>query len=160
VAASANKTHVPAGEPVIAFTRLFGAPRELVWNVWTDPKHVGQWWGPTGFSVTTHAISVKPGGVWDFIMHGPDGRDYDNKITFHEVLAPERLVYSHGETGDADQFHVTVTFAAEGNKTLLTMHSRFPSLAARDHVAREFGAVEGGNQHLDRLEIYLKEQAA
>jgi uncharacterized protein YndB with AHSA1/START domain len=161
VAAGANRTFVPADAPVIEFTRHFDAPRALVWKAWTDPKHVGQWWGPTGFSVTTHAISVKPGGVWDFVMHGPDGRDYDNKITFHEVVAPERLVYSHGEPGDTDLFHVTVTFdAVAPDKTRLVMHSRFPSVAARDQVARDFGAVEGGEQHLGRLETYLKEQMA
>jgi uncharacterized protein YndB with AHSA1/START domain len=154
---AASETRVPADEPIIAFTRLLDAPRELVWKAWTDPKHVGQWWGPTGFSVTTHAISVKPGGIWDFIMHGPDGRDYDNRITFHEVVAPERLVYTHGEPGDPDQFHVTVTFETAGRKTRLVMHSRFPSIAARDHVAREFGAIEGGSQHLDNLEAYLSQ---
>ncbi len=158
--AARNKTLVPPDEPVIAFERLLDVPRELVWSVWTDPRHVAHWWGPNGFSVTHHAMSVKQGGVWDFVMHGPDGRDYDNKITYHEVVRPERLVYSHGEPGDADQFHVTVTFADEGGKTRLTMHSRFPSVAARDRVAREFGAVEGGQQHLERLAAYLKEQQA
>ena len=158
MAAPGSETRVPADEPIIAFTRLLDAPRELVWKVWTDPKHVGQWWGPNGFSVTTHSISVKPGGLWDFIMHGPDGRDYDNRITYQEVVAPERLVYSHGEPGDPDQFHVIVTFEAVGAKTRLVMQSRFPSIAARDHVAREFGAAEGGSQHLDRLATYLAQQ--
>ncbi|MEJ0044371.1 MAG: metalloregulator ArsR/SmtB family transcription factor [Rhizomicrobium sp.] len=62
VAAPGSENRIPADEPVIAFTRLLDVPRELVWKVWTDPRHVTQWWGPTGFSVTTHAISVKPGG--------------------------------------------------------------------------------------------------
>jgi uncharacterized protein YndB with AHSA1/START domain len=149
---------VPADQPVIEFTRLLAAPRALVWEVWSDPKHIAQWWGPTGFSVTQHAMQVKPGGVWKFVMHGPDGRDYDNIITYHEVVKPERLVYSHGEPGDADQFHVTVTFTDEGKMTRLVMHSRFPSVAARDMVVREFGAVEGGQQTLDRLEAYLADQ--
>lgn len=153
--AARGKTIVPADEPVIAFERLLDAPREMVWEVWTEAFHVGQWWGPNGFSITDHGMNVRAGGTWDFVMHGPDGKDYDNKITYHEVVRPERLVYSHGAPGDADQFHVTVTFANEGGKTRLTMHSRFPSIAARDHVAREFGAVEGGTQHLDRLEGHL-----
>jgi uncharacterized protein YndB with AHSA1/START domain len=156
--AARRDAFVPADQPVIEFTRLVDAPRALVWEVWTDPRHIAEWWGPTGFSVTHHAMAVKPGGVWDFVMHGPDGRDYDNTITYHEVVKPERLVYSHGEPGDPDQFHVTVTFTAEGSKTRLVMHSRFPSLAARDMVAREFGAVEGGQQTLDRLEAYLGAQ--
>ncbi len=158
MAAPKSETRVPSDEPVIEFTRLLDAPRELVWEAWTDPKRVAQWWGPNGFSITNHAMAVKPGGRWDFVMHGPDGKDYDNVVVYHEVVRPERLVYTHGDRGDTDQFHVTVTFVAEGRKTRLTMHSRFPSLAARDHVAREFGAVDGGSQHLDNLEAYLEQQ--
>ncbi|HUO89499.1 MAG TPA: SRPBCC family protein [Rhizomicrobium sp.] len=158
--AASRDDFVPADQPVIEFTRLLDAPRELVWEVWTDPKHVAHWWGPNGFSLTHHSMRVAPGGTWDFVMHGPDGRDYDNRITYHEVVRPERLVYSHGEPGDPDQFHVTVTFAAEGKRTRLVMHSRFPSVAARDQVAREFGAVEGGSQHLARLADYLRRSQA
>ena len=157
-AATRNENHVPADEPVIEFTRLLDAPRELVWEVWTDPKHIGHWWGPNGFSITNHSMAVKAGGVWEFVMHGPDGKDYDNRITYEEVEKPSRLVYRHGEPGDPDQFHVTVTFTPEGGKTRLVMHSRFPTVAARDYVAREFGAVEGGAQTLGRLAEYLKQQ--
>jgi uncharacterized protein YndB with AHSA1/START domain len=158
VAAARSESRAPADEPIIEITRLLDAPRALVWMVWTDPKHAGEWWGPDGFSVTTHAMNVVPGGVWDYVMHGPDGRDYDNLITFHEVVKPERLVYSHGEPGDPNQFHVTVTFTEEAGKTRVRMHSVFPSVAARDFVAREFGAVEGGRQHLDNLAAYLARQ--
>src|SRR6185436_11510767 len=66
----------------IVLTRLLGAPRELVWKVWTDPGHVAAWWGPTGFTTTTQAMEVRPGGVWRYVMHGPDGRDYKNLVTF------------------------------------------------------------------------------
>ena len=165
MAAAKNDARVPADEPVIEFTRLLDAPRELVWEVWTDPKHIGQWWGPNGFSITNHSMAVKKGGVWDFVMHGPDGKDYDNRITYEIVEKPSRLVYRHGETGDPDQFHVTVTFdeidsdsVSSGGKTRLVMRSRFPSIEARNYVAREFGAVEGGAQTLGRLAEYLKQQ--
>ncbi len=153
--AARGKTFVPADEPVIAFERLLDAPRELVWQVWTDAKHLANWWGPDGFSITSHAMRVAPGSRWDFTMHGPDGKDWENKIVYHEVVRPERLVYSHGDPGDPDQFHVTITFAAEGRKTRLTMHSRFPSLAIRDHLIRTVHAVEGGTQTLNHLEAYL-----
>jgi uncharacterized protein YndB with AHSA1/START domain len=146
---------VPADEPVIAFERLLDAPRELVWEVWTDAKHLANWWGPDGFSITNHAMRVAPGGTWEFVMHGPDGKDYDSKITYHEVVPPERLVYSHGDSGSPGRFHVTVTFANEGGKTRLTMHSRFPSLAVRDRLIREVHAVDGGTQTLNHLETYL-----
>ncbi len=153
--AARNDERVPTDEPIIEFTRLLDAPRALVWEVFTDPKHLAHWWGPNGFSITTHSHAARAGGVWDFVMHGPDGRDYDNKVAYEEVAKPERLVYSHGTPGDPDMFHVTITLADEGGKTRLVMHSRFPSLAARDHVVREFGAVEGGRQTLGRLAEYL-----
>ena len=72
----------------IAATRIFDAPRELVWKAWTDPKHVAQWWGPNGFTNTIHEMNVSPGGVWRFMMHGPDGTDYPNRIVFIEVVEP------------------------------------------------------------------------
>ena len=64
------------GQPTIVVKRLVDAPRELVWTAWTEPKHIAQWWGPNGFTNTIHAMDVKPGGVWRFIMHGPDGTHY------------------------------------------------------------------------------------
>jgi uncharacterized protein YndB with AHSA1/START domain len=154
--AEKNSILAPPDAPTIEFERLLDASRELVWKVWTDPRHLAQWWGPDGFSITNHDMQVRAGGRWTFTMHGPDGKDYDNTITYHEVVKPERLVYSHGEPGDPDQFRVTVTFDDDGGKTRLAMRSRFPSIAARDRVAREFRAVEGGTQTLDHLETHLK----
>lgn len=77
----------------IGTTRIFNAPRELVGKAWADPKHVALWWGPNGFTNTISEMSVKPGGTWRFVMHGPDGTDDPNKIVFLEVVKPERLVY-------------------------------------------------------------------
>ncbi len=143
-------------EPTIVVTRLVDAPRELVWQAWTEPRHIAQWWGPNGFTNTIHAMEVKPGGVWRFIMHGPDGTDWPNKIVYREVVRPERLVYDHSGEGanDTHRFHVTVTFVDRAGKTEITMASLFPSLAARDAVLK-FGALEGGGQTLDRLADYL-----
>ena len=141
----------------IVITRLINAPRELVFDAWTDPEQVGQWWGPSGFTTTTHKMEVKPGGVWRFVMHGPDGRDYQNKITYLEIVPPERLVYRHGGDEDLEpmSFQTTVTFAAEGNKTRVTMRSVFPTAEYRDRVVKEHGAIEGGEQHLARLDEHL-----
>jgi uncharacterized protein YndB with AHSA1/START domain len=143
----------------IVTTRVFDAPRELVFAAWTDPQHLAQWWGPDGFTTTTRSIDVRPGGVWRFVMHGPDGRDYENRITWYEIVRPERLVYSHDDGEDEAvepiAFHTTVTFEDIGGKTRLTMHALFPSAAARDRVAREYGAVEGAQQHLARLAAHL-----
>ena len=101
----------------IVGTRVLAAPRTLVFSVWTDPKHLVQWWGPNGFRTTTHAFDFRPGGVWRFVMHGPDGRDYQNRITFDEIVAPERIVYRHdgAEEVEAVCFTQTVTFEDLGN---------------------------------------------
>ena len=117
---------------------------------------MGKWWGPTGFTTTTHEMSVKPGGAWRFIMHGPDGTDYDNEILYLEVVKPERLVYDHGEPGKPGHFKVWVTFAEEAGKTRLTLRSLFETAAARDFRDREVKAIEGGNQTLDRFEAHRR----
>ncbi len=141
----------------IVMSRLLNAPRELVFEVWTKPEHIVRWWGPDGFTTTIHEIDVKPGGVWRFIMHGPDGTDYPNKIVYKLVQRPERLEYSHCSDDEENtiNFEVTVTFDAQQDKTLVTMRSIFPSEEALKLVVREYGAVEGAKQHLGRLETYL-----
>jgi len=146
----------------IVAVREFDAPRELVWQAWTDPKHLAQWWGPNGFTTTTSSYDARPGGVWRFVMHGPDGRDYQNRITFEEVVKPERIVYRHGGGADVEpvQFQTTVTFEDIGGKTRLTMHMLFPSAAERDRVIKEYGADKGLVQTLARLAEHLAKLTA
>ncbi len=140
----------------IVLSRVFDAPRELVFRAFTDQRHVAEWWGPNAFTITIREMDVRPGGVWRFVMHGPDGTDYDNRIRFREVLEPERLVFEHGSDDPSDPgFEVTVTFDAEGDKTRLTMRQLHATAEARDHVVREYHAIEMGNQSLDRLAGYL-----
>jgi len=146
-----QKDTAAASDREIVISRVFDAPRDLVFQVWTDPQHMGSWWGPIGFTTTTHEIDVRPGGVWRFIMHGPDGTDYPNKIVYLEITKPERLVYDHGDEGQRGYFRVTVTFAEEGGKTRLTMRSLFSSAAEREEVVTKYHAIEGGNQTLDRF---------
>jgi uncharacterized protein YndB with AHSA1/START domain len=146
---------VPADREIVT-TRILEAPRELVWQVWTDPQHIAQWWGPTGFTTTTAAMDVRVGGQWRFTMHGPDGHDYKNLITFLELNAPSRLVYKHGGDQDLEpvNFTTTVTFDAmpgEPNRTRLTMRAVFSSAKAREFVIREYNAAEGGKQTIARL---------
>lgn len=147
---------IPDTEPVLIVTRFFDAPRDLVFQAWTDPRQVGLWWGPRGFTTTTYSMDVRPGGVWSFMMHGPDGTDYPNRIVYTEVTRPERLVYAHGGGDEAapPEFHVTVTFTEREGKTELTMRSLFPSLEARNRVLPY--AVPGAHSTLDRLEEHLK----
>lgn len=143
----------------IVISRVFDAPRELVWEAWTNPKHVAQWWGPNGFTTTFETMEVRPGGEWKHVMHGPDGTDYPNHSVFIEVVKPERIVYSHGggkEGAPEVRFESTWTFEAlAGNKTRLTMRAVFASAAERDMVVKVYGAIEGGKQTMGRLADYL-----
>jgi uncharacterized protein YndB with AHSA1/START domain len=141
-----------AADREIVTTRVFDAPRELVFKTWTDPKHVAQWWGPNGFTNTIHEMDVRPGGHWRFIMHGPDGVDYRNEIVFIEIVTPERLVYSHVS---GPKFRMTVTFEEQGGKTKLTMRMLFETAAEHDQAVKVFGAIEGAKQTLKRLDEYL-----
>jgi uncharacterized protein YndB with AHSA1/START domain len=136
----------------IVTTRVFAAPRELVWNAWTDPKQVAQWWGPDGFTNTIHEMDVRPGGAWRHTMHGPDGVDYKNESIFGEVAKPERLTYSHIS---GPSFKVTVTFDEHDGKTKVTLRMVFDTAAERDEVAEKYGAVEGARQTLARLGDHL-----
>lgn len=142
----------------LSFTRTFDAPRELVWRAWTDPQHVLNWWGPDGFTNSNVEMDVRPGGVWRFVMHGPDGTDFKNRIKFIEVVKPERLVYAQcGEDETEDiRFHTTVTFEDQAGKTRLKMQMVFKTAEELRHVVEQFGAEEGAKQHLGRLAAYLE----
>lgn len=139
-------------------TREFDAPRDLVFSAFTDPKHLAQWWGPDGFTTTTSQFEFRAGGTWRFVMHGPDGRDYQNRITFDEITPPERIAYRHGGGDDVEpvQFATIITFEDLGNnRTRLTWHGKFPSAAERTRVITEYGAAEGLVQNLARLGAYV-----
>jgi uncharacterized protein YndB with AHSA1/START domain len=140
----------------LVLSRVFDAPRDLVFKLWTDSRHVAQWYGPHGFTVTVQEMDVRPGGVWRFVMHAPNGVDYPNRIIFHEVVTPERLVFSHG-SGQPDDpgFDVTITFDDDHGKTRLTLRQLYATAQEREFAAREYHAVEMGNQTLDRLGQYL-----
>jgi uncharacterized protein YndB with AHSA1/START domain len=145
-------------EKEMIFSRIVNAPRELVFDVWTNQEHVEKWWGPDGFRTTSKKFELKPEGVWLFTMHGPDGVDYPNKIVFMEIKRPEKLVYRHSddEWTVPVRFHVEVTFEEENGKTLITMHSIFETAEMLTKVAEEYGAYEGAIQHLARLRDYLE----
>jgi uncharacterized protein YndB with AHSA1/START domain len=135
----------------LSVTRVLNAPRELVWKVWTDPEHIAKWWGPNGFTNTIDKMEVKPGGIWDFVMHGPDGMDYKNKSTFIEVIKPEKISFKHV----APNFTATVTFTEQGNKTLLKWSMLFESAEELEKVIKVFKADSGLMQNIDKLELYL-----
>ena len=148
----------------IVMSRIFDAPRELVWQAMTDPKHVGHWWGPRGFSTTIETMDVRPGGIWKHTMRGPDGTHYPNQSVFQEVVRPERIVYAHSghrEGGPGVGFVATWTFEAPApGKTKVTIRMVFPSAENRDFTVKEFGALEGARQTLERLSEHLPKMAA
>ena len=151
-------------EREIVLSRVVNAPRELVWRAFTEPEHVAKWWGPRGFSTTIKKMDFRIGGVWEHVMRGPDGTNYPNKSTFKDIVPLERIVYSHGggrEDGPGATFTATWSFEDAGTgQTKLTGRMVFPTAAMRELVVREFGAIEGGKQTLQKLADYLPTMTA
>jgi uncharacterized protein YndB with AHSA1/START domain len=141
----------------IVMIRTFRAPRTLVFKAFTDAEHLKHWWGPRGFTTTTRGMDVRPGGIWRLVMHGPDGRDYHNRIVYLEVVEPERLVFKHEPDDECEPVghQTTVTFAEDGDRTRVEFRMLFPSAKAREHVVKICGAIEGGKQTFDRLGEHL-----
>jgi uncharacterized protein YndB with AHSA1/START domain len=150
-----DETSIETTDASLTIRRTFDAPRERVWEAWTDPAQVDQWWGPDGFATETEVMDVRSGGIWEFEMVGPGGETFPNRVVYDEVEEPSRLAYGHGSPDDPEQFHVTVTFeGTDDGGTELTMVIRFPSSETFDEAA-EFGAIEGAKQTVDKLAHHL-----
>lgn len=145
----------------IRILRIYDAPLALVWDAWTDPAHVVHWWGPRGFSLTTHSKDLRPGGSWVYTMHGPDGTDWPNFTRYHEVEPMAKLVYDHGASAEdaAPMFRVTARFRDVGGKTELDMCMTLPTPEAAQQ-ARVFIKAAGGNGTWDRLAEFLEKQVS
>lgn len=138
--------------------RTYDAPLRVVWDAWTDPKQAAQWWGPRGFTLTTHSKDLRVGGIWHYTMHGPDGVDYPNKTQYLEVEKYSRLVYDHGGYDDRPpMFRVTVLFSETKGKTMMDMTMSLPTPEAAEE-ARKFVKKAGGNATWDRLAEYLSKE--
>lgn len=145
----------------IHFTRLYEAPVKLVWDAWTDVRKVAKWWGPRGFTITTHSKDLRPGGTWEYTMHGPDGVDYYNITQYLEVEKYSRLVYDHGgneKENRAPLFRVTVTFQEVKNKTRMDMTMTLSSPEAAIEMEK-FIRKASGYSTWDRLAEYLEEES-
>jgi len=157
----APRPELPRSDRELVIARLFDAPRELVFEAYTNVDAKSQWWGPHGFTTTTHAADVRPGGEWRFTIHGPDGTDYPNRIVFREISAPRRLVYDHDDDGEARGARVRTRFVAEidfeerGSQTLVTLRQHWPSAEALAVTEAAVGALAGGQQTLQRLAHHL-----
>lgn len=147
------KEPVATSDREIVVHRLLDAPRALVFKMFMDPAHLAHWWGPEGYTLTTYTMDARPGGAWRFVMHGPDGRDYQNRIVFREIVPHERIVYDHD--GDAEceppKFQVTITLGDVRGKTDLTVRAVFPSPQALAYVVKTYKADEGSRQTYARL---------
>ena len=152
----------PIADLQIISTRVFDFPRNLVFKAWTEPAHLAHWWGPKGFTNSFHEFDLRAGGNWRFVMHGPDGRDYENRVTFDEIVKPERLVYHHGGGDDVEPvlFRSTVTFEDLGGKTKVTLCGVFPSAEERARVIKEYHADQGMVQTLARMAEYVVKQSS
>lgn len=142
----------PISEREIVVTRSIEAPRRLVFEAYTDVGHLSNWWGPNGFTTTTNSFEFRPGGIWDFTMHGPDGTDYPNWIEWLEISPPELIVLRHGSQPDDPQaFISTVTIVERGDVSVVTLRSLFNTRSQRDEVEEKYHAIEGAEQTLGRL---------
>jgi uncharacterized protein YndB with AHSA1/START domain len=155
-----TKVEVPAASREVTISRVFDAPRSLIFEAWTKPEHLDKWWGPDGFRNETLSMDFRVGGAWRYIMHGPDGVDYPNLMTYKEILRPERIAYvlADDEPKPATSFEGLTTFAeVSSSQTEVTMRSTFATVEERDRLIAEYGAVEGGKQTLARLADYIQQ---
>ena len=139
----------------LKISRLYDAPLQAVWDAWTDPEQVARWWGPRGFTLTTHSKDLRPGGTWVYTMHGPDGTDYKNKSVFKEIIKHKKFVYEHIS---GPKFLATVTFESRGNQTFLEWHMLFRTKEEFIQTVKTFKADEGLKQNIAKLNNYLQQR--
>jgi uncharacterized protein YndB with AHSA1/START domain len=137
-------------------SRVIEAPRELVFEAFTEVRHLSQWWGPEGFTTTTRSFEFEVGGVWDFVMHGPDGTDYQEWISWTGIVPPEEIALLHGESrDDPNAFESVLTFVPDGAATRIEMRTVFRTKELRDEAVEKYHAIEGGQQTLSNLAAYV-----
>lgn len=153
------ETTIPTDDPVIIMRRTFDAPRELVWQAITEPRHVRAWWGGAGASNPVCEMDVRPGGIWTHVIRLPGGQEIRTKFQFVSVEEPKRITWK-GTSDQPSQLPVpspaiSITLEAQGRQTLWTMEARFPSIEARD-AAVAMGFAEPIAASGDQLTIHLK----
>ena len=142
----------------IVLSRVINAQRELVFEAFTEVRHLSRWWGPEGFSTTTRSFEFRVGGEWVFVLHGPDGTDYPEWISWTEIVPPERIALVHGEfRADPNAFESLITFEPDSTATRIEMRTVFPTKELRDEAVEKYHAIEGGQQTLGNLAAYITE---
>ena len=135
----------------LVITRTLNAPADLAWEVFTKPEHVANWWGPNGFTNTIYTMDVRPGGLWELVMHGPDGTDYKNKSIYKEIVPLKKIVFDHFNP----DFTTTIEFTDLGEQTHINWHMLFNTAEEFIQVVKTFKADEGLKQNIERLNSYL-----
>lgn len=156
-----NDWETGSPERTFVIERIFDAPRELVWQVWTDSEHVAQWWGPKDWTLPFCKMDFRPGGVWHYCMRGPGGEESWGKAVYQEIIEPERIVFTdvfsdaEGNVNEGmPSMLTTVLFLEHEGKTKLISQTQFTSGAELERVLA-MGMAEGSTQMWDRLEAYL-----
>jgi uncharacterized protein YndB with AHSA1/START domain len=161
---AATEQHAPAqsgtADREIVISRVIDGPPELVFEAFTEVRHLSRWWGPDGFTTTTRAFEFRVGGAWEFVMHGPGGTDFPEWISWTEIVERERISLLHGEyRGDPNAFASVLTFEPDGAATRIEMRTVFPTKQLRDEALEKYHAFEGGQQTLGKLAAYVAEIA-
>ncbi|MDI9256831.1 SRPBCC family protein [Flavobacterium sedimenticola] len=138
----------------ITVSRLLDAPIDLIWELWTNPDHIKNWWGPNGFTNTIIKMDLIPGGEWTLIMHGPDGTNYDNESIFTEVEKHKKIAYNHIS---GHEFTATIQFEVKGKQTHIHWQMLFETKEELRRIMNLFNINEGLKQNVDRLEVYLNQ---
>ena len=158
--AAANKagatTFTTPSDREIVMTRVFDAPRRLVWEAWTNPEHLPHWMlGPSGWTMPVCEIDLRPGGAWHFVWRHADGNEMEMRGVYREVTPPERLVSTESWGGDWPETLNTLVLSEANGKTTITHTALYPSKEARNR-ALETGMKEGVSASFDRLAGYLR----
>ncbi len=139
------------GNRELRITKTFKVPTDLMWEAWTDPGQIVNWWGPDGFTNTIHKMDFKEGGEWKFTMHGPDGTNYPNRSIFREVIPFKKIVFEHFNP----HFITTVLFESKEEETQIDWTLLFDTIEMHDTIIKAHKADEGQKQNIERLEKYL-----
>lgn len=132
---------------------LLKAPTDIVWEMWTNPEHISNWWGPNGFTNTIHKMDFEKEGEWNLTMHGPDGKNYPNRSIFKEIIPFKKIVFEHFNP----HFITTVLFESENSETLLDWTLLFDSEEMFDIIVKAHKADQGQKENIEKLEKYLSE---
>jgi uncharacterized protein YndB with AHSA1/START domain len=153
---AASHTGAPADREIV-ISRRIDAPREVVFDAFTELRHLSHWWGPEGFTTTTREFDFRVGGEWIFVLRGPDGTEFTEWISWTEIEPPSRIALRHGAfRDDPDSFETVLTFRSEADATRLEMRTVFPTRELRDEAVETYRAVEAGAQTLAKLAGYVE----